>query len=137
MNRVQKLELLVSICCEKPTAGKAFEGLCLLEAAEQARPGIKIGPGCNSSHLKLLSISGTNAKHFRYVLSFENTFCMLCLEIQHVCRYMLPGGLVLLYTHLLNVWCLNSKGHINLIHFSLTVGLRRCNCFEMKELIFF
>lgn len=66
-------------------------GLCLSEAAEWARPGIKTGPGCNSSHLKLLSISGTKAKHFRYVLSFENTFCILCLEIWHVCRYMLPG----------------------------------------------
>lgn len=44
---------------------------------------------------------------------------------------------MLLYTHLLNVWCLNSKGDINLIHFALTVGLRRCDCFEMKELIFF
>lgn len=43
---------------------------------------------------------------------------------------------MLLHTHLRNVWCLNSKGHINLINFSLTVGLRRCNSFEMKELIF-
>lgn len=76
MNRLQKLELLISIiCCDKPMAGKAFEGLFLPEAAEWARPGTKFGPGCDASHVKLLSVSGTNYKHFRYVLSFENTFC--------------------------------------------------------------
>lgn len=54
MNSVQKLELLIFICCDKPMAGKAFEGLCLLEAAERARPRIKPGPGRSFSHLKLL-----------------------------------------------------------------------------------
>lgn len=37
------------------------------------------------------NFSGTNAEHFGCILSFENIFYMLCLEMQHLCRYMWPG----------------------------------------------
>lgn len=82
-----------------------------------------------TSQVQMLNILGTF-----YLLKIPSACCVRkCSTWVGICCL---GGLVLLYTHPLNAWCLNSKGHINWIHFSLTPDLRRRNCFEIKELNF-
>lgn len=105
---------------------------------------MEIGPGHNS-HLWLLCvqmcISGTShpypmpSAHLEVIFAIMSVGPFGCVEKYSTCGGL--GALVLLCTHLFNVWCFNSEGHINLIHMSLMIGLRRCNCCEMKELIFF